>query len=647
MTGYAQDSCKSCTTVIVGREASCDGSVLLGHNEDWGAFDQALKIVPREKNRPGDTVKISDGQEIPRVEETFSYLWPGASCNGMNEHQLVIADNTGSCRRELFDNERGISLEEFVKFALQRAKTAREAVEIMGDMIERHGYKSYDGTNGDIFSIADPREGWWMEVTVGGLWVARRVPENASLIVANRFQIGKIDLEDRNNFLASRNLIQYAVQKNWYDPTTGAFDFAEVYGSPDKVTAYNTRREWRGSCLLSGRDLASRRSSLVIPTKKLSFQDIMGVLRDHYEGTSYECPMMSPHQTQHRTICARHTDVSTVFQLRKWLPPGIGGIMWFCIGMPCTGVYLPFYLGCAEFPEPYTLNTRTYDAKSASWAFGSLQNLAEHRKKTSHAAIAIVSDHWKRCEKDTFAMQSIVEKNALELYERGNESLAGSFLTSYCNAIAIKAYTDAIRFADMLRTDIYLQEKGKETGNPLQYLIPVPLTRQATDYTCGVAVLQSIFAYFGKEWREDRLAKELQADPEYGTKYSNIVEFAKAQRFDVQVHFDMTLEFLKRLLDENKPVILAIQAWSDNPIDYKEDWDDGHYVVAIGYDERNIYFMDPSTLGNYTFIPVQEFLERWHDTDSDANSTKLIHFGIVVSQDSLPGYNPRAIIKME
>lgn len=184
---------------------------------------------------------------------------------------------------------------------------------------------------------------------------------------------------------------------------------------------------------------------------------------------------------------------------------------------------------------------------------------------------------------------------------------------------------------------------GEDSKTQRPELIRVPMTRQATDYTCGVAAVQSVFGYYGEEIREDVLSKELKADPKDGTKYEEIVSLAKSKGFAVQVHTNMRFEALTRLLDQRKPVIVLIQAWSEKPVDYAKDWDDGHYVVAIGYDKKNVYFMDPSTLGNYTFIPIAEFLKRWHDTDT---KVKLYNFGMVIEKTK-PTFKSDAITKIE
>jgi predicted double-glycine peptidase len=156
--------------------------------------------------------------------------------------------------------------------------------------------------------------------------------------------------------------------------------------------------------------------------------------------------------------------------------------------------------------------------------------------------------------------------------------------------------------------------------------------------------LQSILYYYGEEFREDELVQKLQPTFKEGTRYLEIAKFAQSLNFRVDVRTGMTLDDLQRLISEKKPVILLIQAWSESPVDYTQDWDDGHYVVAIGYDRQNIYFMDPSTIGNYTFIPIREFLDRWHDRDGQ---THLHQFGMILTKEPAREiYDPDKIRRM-
>jgi predicted double-glycine peptidase len=184
--------------------------------------------------------------------------------------------------------------------------------------------------------------------------------------------------------------------------------------------------------------------------------------------------------------------------------------------------------------------------------------------------------------------------------------------------------------------------------NPLalfgQVKIEVPLARQATDYTCGIASLQSVLGYYGFDKRQDILAKDCKSNRMNGTDYKNMIRCAESYGLVLTSKTGMTLEELKSLVDESVPVILAIQAWrEDRESSWEDDWEDGHYVVAIGYDDANVYFMDPAMLGNYTYIPVGEFLSRWHDKERRDILDRLGMY----STNGVPSYNPREIKKLD
>ncbi len=177
------------------------------------------------------------------------------------------------------------------------------------------------------------------------------------------------------------------------------------------------------------------------------------------------------------------------------------------------------------------------------------------------------------------------------------------------------------------------------------HLTHLPLIRQSTPYTCGVAALQSVLRYYGQEWREDDLARELKSSPDQGTNYHEIVRFARDKGLAVEVRENMTINDLKGAVADGRPIMVAIQAWGAHPEGYATGWEDGHYSVVVGFDDRNFYFMDPSTLGNYTFIPASEFLARWHDyyTDQDGRNVRLEHFALIFDSKSKPAYDPEAL----
>jgi dipeptidase len=454
-----------CTTVIVGKNATAHGSVLLGHNEDWGEYPVPLQWKGRQQHASGESIKLHSGQSIPQVAETFAFLLPAATCNGINEHQVMITDNSGSCRKEMAPSPTGIELDELVAITLERSRTARQAVETMGHLIDQCRYNCVDGPGGDIFSIADPTEGWWMEITTVGQWVAQRVPDDCFVVIANQFRIGAIDLENPSRFLASSNVVGYAKEKGWFDPAAGDFQFWRAYSRPGNASA---KRQWRGNCLLGGRPVSQDNDLLaVVPARKLGPRDLMALLRDHFEGTEHDLTKGyekgSPHNTAERGICRMYTDASTVAHLRGWLPPEIGGVLWFSAGTPCSSVFLPFYLGVEEFPKPYASISRKYTSDNAFWVFNALENLVDHyyadkgatvggvQKPGGERAVDHVSACWKNFEDQEFASQSAFEKTALELYKQ-DKGLARSFLTKYSGMFAFQAYLDAQRLADDLRT---------------------------------------------------------------------------------------------------------------------------------------------------------------------------------------------------
>lgn len=171
--------------------------------------------------------------------------------------------------------------------------------------------------------------------------------------------------------------------------------------------------------------------------------------------------------------------------------------------------------------------------------------------------------------------------------------------------------------------------------------------RQSTPYTCGVAALQSILAYYGYSIRGDLLSKEVNCTPEFGTPYRDMKRYVETKGLNCDPILNMTIQQLESNIDNKIPIIVAIQAWSDKneTKDWRDRWADGHYVVVIGYDDKNYYFMDPSTLGKYTYIEKTEFLDRWHDIDQ--TDEKVIHFGLVITGHHNVVYNPNLFTKID
>lgn len=445
-----------CTTLIVGKDATLDSSVFLAHNEDLGGpSTQHLIVVPRIQHEPGDEFELYSGGSIPQPEETYAYIAstifdmdyiPGTITTGINEYQVSIANNYAPSREELVPEdeyelkEGGVIWTEFQQIALERAKTAREAVEIMGQLSEDCWLSGDPGT---AFGIADPNEGWFIEIPREGQWVAKRVPDDGYAMMANCFRIGEIDFDDNENFMWSENVVNFAVERGWYDPASGEpFNFAETYGDPARAERpSNIRRHWRVESLLAE----------FVP--EVTVEDVISIMRDHYEGTEYDLTNgyeVSPHHTQERSICRTSTEVCIVAQLRNWLPAEIGGVAWWALSAPCSSVFVPWYMGILEVPYEYTIGTDVEDDESAFWAFNRLEGLVD-----AHYGdlIGDVREAWAAFEAKELKLQPVVEKVALKAYYKDSER-ARQFLTRYSNGLGMKAINMAHKMADKLERDL-------------------------------------------------------------------------------------------------------------------------------------------------------------------------------------------------
>lgn len=449
-------NCKfGCSSFVAGKDATIGGYTMSGHTCD-GNCDFHLKVIPAAAHKPGEVYVIdyeglAGGFEhtvvgvIPQVEETYKYFF--IEVPFANEYQVFIGENTCASREELCEltpEEALLDWTQIPALGLQRAKTAREAVMIMGALVEKYGL------NGDAESylISDPNEAWVMEIPgYTRQWVAVRIPDNHVCPHANRLRIGKIDLEDPN-VLASPGLIELAIERGFYDPEKdGPFDFAEVYSDPRSREAwYNRRREWRMFMLLA----PSRNWDPNALTYPLSIQPdekispewwINNVWRDYLKNTPFDltkgfgagpfgCPARPSIEgvAWERAIAIPRTSYSWVSQARSWLPNPIGGIFWFAYDAPYSSIYVPFYVGITETPESCRTGDFTeFSEESARWWFQLLDNYTWIRFNEMNADIREAFD---KIETYQFAIQPRIEQQAIELYE-DDPAFCEEFLTDY------------------------------------------------------------------------------------------------------------------------------------------------------------------------------------------------------------------------
>jgi len=493
----------SCTDIIVGKDASVDGSVITSHT---GCCPECrVHVVPAQTFKKGSKAPVYYGLQdvkkplheygkvighIPQVEKTYAYFHTGYP--QMNEHQLAIGESTLSQRDELkVDYGWGkqiMTIEQAQLFALQRCKTAREAIKLITSLVEKYGFLPSCGPESEALCIADPEEAWVLEVfsvgpdwdpekgKPGAIWAAQRVPDDHITVVPNWSIIKEIDLTKPDEFMASKNYMQVAIEHGWYDPKSGKpFIWQEAYSPIAREWAINRFwlfystfaphfKEWPNKKLttpFSGYNAyhqylesLSYYPFSVKPEKKLSVQDVIAFQRSVFEGTIYDMtadtdwmvpdgkggmklsPLATPFPTQDmrellditwRRMVSRG-GYGMVAQLRGWLPAPIGGVYWFYLDNQHVSTYAPIYAGVQEISSLYkTYDPDKFSENSARWAIDFVDNLLYLKWQEAIKDLRSVRDP---LEAGFFKEQSSIDAQALELYKK-NQNKAKEFLTDY------------------------------------------------------------------------------------------------------------------------------------------------------------------------------------------------------------------------
>jgi dipeptidase len=475
---------ESCTSILVGKLASADGSTMTSHSCDSGSDRTWMNIVPRQKHSPGEKAKVwlepklTKGPddpdrmptgEIPEVAETYKYL--NAAYPIMNEHQLAIGETTTGGKRELQSSAGIIDAPELYRLVLERAKNAREAIRIADELTRLYGYNDA----GECFTFSDPNEVWHFEILgpgkgkIGAVWAAVRIPDDQIGVSANAHRIRQIDLKNKDYYMASDNVFTLAQEMSWWDAKSGRpFEFCYAYA--DRNSMYCRRREWRVLSLLAPSlrldPNAENYPLSVKPDKKVSVQDVLAIFRDSYEGTPFDMtryltvvnpkgqtvksPVANPfmsgdlrelfHIQRERTICSPTATYLQITQSRSWLPNPIGGLVWLGYDNPATTPHMPMYIGIAQMPDSFMVDGREkYRRDCAWWAFRQASKLSYIRYQEMKEDLKKV---WQPIEEQAFTRQKAIEEEALRLHQ-ADPAKAEEFLTKYCNGIAngaVEAY---------------------------------------------------------------------------------------------------------------------------------------------------------------------------------------------------------------
>ena len=458
----------ACTSLIAGKKATADGSVIVTYNADAYVLYGELYHTEAADHKKGEMLKVYEWDtneyrgEIEQVEHTY------ATVGNINEHQLCIVESTWDNRKELQDTTAIIDYGSLIYITLQRARTAREAIGVMTSLVEKYGY--YSG--GESFTIADPNEVWIMEMVSkgmkekGAVWVAIRIPDDCIAAHANQSRIHHIPFDDKGNCLYSPDVVSFARKMGYFEGKDNDFSFSKAYAQSDylsyrgcdgRVWAYYNR-------FSSGMDkylpfvIEAQGETLplyVKPDKQLSVRDIQNMMRDHYDNTpmdmrkepgrgSWDSPVRyapltwkvdSVEYMHERPIATQQTGFTLVAQLRSWLPDAIGGVLWFGVDDSSLSVYNPIYCCLDKVPECFRKGNGDmlhFSWTSAFWINNWVANQVYARYSLLYPDVKRVQTE---IEDGYEANQPLIEAQALRLYE-DNPAKAVRLLSDYSNLSA-------------------------------------------------------------------------------------------------------------------------------------------------------------------------------------------------------------------
>ncbi len=484
----------ACTNFLVTKGASKDGSTMISYAADSHLLYGELYYRPAADYPDGAMVDIYEWDtgkylgKIPQVKHTYSVV------GNVNEHQLAIGETTYGGRSELHDSTGIIDYGNLIYLTLQRAKTAREAIKVMSELVTNYGYYS----SGESISIADANEAWIMEIigkgpgNKGAVWVARQIPDGYICAHANQARITTFPFQKKNKFddpkqtvYHAQDVISFAKEKGYYKGDDSKFSFSDVYAPVDfggarfceiRVFSFfkdvsseikNNAVYWdyaKGNVKhpqeykegpLTPENFASNRMPLWIkPDEKIDVHQVMDFMRDHLENTELDMskdigagPFGCPYRWRpltwkvdevnycnERATATQQTGFSFVAQLRSWLPDPIGGINWFGVDDAASSVYFPVYCGTQKIPEPYKVGNGSlmdFTTDAAFWVFNMVSNFAYTRYEVIWPEIR---EKQEKLENKFIKEVGETDKKAEELYKKGETERALAVISDFTAA---------------------------------------------------------------------------------------------------------------------------------------------------------------------------------------------------------------------
>ncbi|MCU0472341.1 MAG: C69 family dipeptidase [Bacteroidales bacterium] len=485
--GYAEN----CTSIMVGRLASTDGSVMTSHTCD-GNYRTWVEIFPHSKHEKGsmhpvywgmihteeawDMTGVNKKGEIPEAEETYAFLNTAYPC--MNEKQLAIGETTIYGREELMNKDGLFLIEELEKIALQRCSTAREGIALIGKLAEEYGYAD----QAECITLADPKEVWQLEISGSGkgkpsaIWCAQRIPDDHVGIAANIPRISVVDFKNSEFFMYSTDLQKVARKLGYWDGIEPLKFWKIINGKKP----FAIREFYILSTLSPSSNLSMDAEELpfsVKPEKKLSVSDVMKFFRETYEGTPYDMtrnllitvrkkdaggndveekiksPVINNWMSndlrtllnelkpgvveRQRTIAIPACSYSHVIQCRGWLPDEVGAIAWFSFDNPGESPRIPIFSGVLQLPASFSIcGQQRYRPDAAIWSFREANKLATVNWSKSRQ---MIESAVREFEDKAISELPLVEKNVNELVKQGKNHEAKKYVTEYTNSFAFSA----------------------------------------------------------------------------------------------------------------------------------------------------------------------------------------------------------------
>lgn len=524
----------ACTVIVAGKNATTDGSVIVSHTD--AGPDCRVHVMPGQFFAKGSQTPIYWGMTelgrplgdygdtlgfLPQVEQTYSYFQ--SAYPQMNEFQLTIGESTTSMREELKLDEKTckqiMTVEQAQALALQRCKTSREALKLITALMEKYGFRPSCADESETLVLADTKEAWVLEIFAlgndwspesgkpGVIWAAERVPDDQALIIPNWSIIKQIDLSDTENFRASSNYKQEAIDRGWFDPSSGqAFIWQDVYTPVARewatsrfwlfyATIAPNLKEWPDRFTTDPFKGDDQYTQFVEPLslypfsakpeKKISVQDVMVFQRSTFSGTIYDkenapgwfypdpegkmvrSPIATPFPTEEmrkvlkinrrRNVARARGEYGMIAQLRDWLPNEIGGIYWFYVDNAYTSAYVPMYAGVTDVAECYkNYDKEKFSENSMRWVVDFVDNLLYLRWQDAVKDLHAVRDPM---EKRFFSEQSEVDKTYIELNKKSPKKAK-----AYITDLTINRQNEALKMFQDLRIQLITKYTNNKQG---------------------------------------------------------------------------------------------------------------------------------------------------------------------------------------